>query len=219
MTRCMHPTLRIPSRRPAWRRGLPVVVLALVLGLLARPVMAQMTSLATSAPVLSGVAAWNVSRMDTSRVGTNWLSIIVTSGAVQHLATLQENKQNAFPAPVSITTQWSLTSLVSVIDVVGYFAAPSAALVNGTSTIPSSRLEGRMPTGRIPSFTAFTQQPVLGSGAAGGTLHLVRQPIVLNVNSQAQRTDQLELRLNLQGAATLQPGIYRGTLTLRAVAY
>lgn len=181
--------------------------------------MAQMTSLATSAPVLSGVAAWNVTAMDTSRVGTNWLSIIVTAGAVQHLASLQENKQNAFPAPVSVTTQWNLTSLVSVIDVVGYFASPSAALVNGTSVIPSSRLEGRMSTGRVPSFTPFSQQPVFGSGTPGGTLHLVRQPIVLAVNSRSQRTDQLDLRLNLQGAPTLSPGTYRGTLTLRAIAY
>lgn len=187
--------------------------------LVARPATAQMTSLATSAPVLSGVAAWNVSAMDTSRVGTNWLSIMVTAGAVQHLATLQENKVNAFPSPVSITTQWNLTSLVSVIDVVGYFASPSAALVNGTSVIPSSRLEGRMGSGRVPSFTPFSQQPVFGSGTAGGTLHLVRQAVVRGLNSAARRTDQLDLRLNLQGAATLAPGTYRGTLTLRAIAY
>lgn len=76
-----------------------------------------------------------------------------------------------------------------------------------------------MSTGRVPSFTPFAQQPVFGSGTAGGTLHLVRQAIVLGINSSSQRTDQLDLRLNLQGAPTLAPGTYRGTLTLRAIAY
>ncbi|MCC6318223.1 MAG: hypothetical protein IT361_11085 [Gemmatimonadaceae bacterium] len=180
---------------------------------------AQVASIASSAPILSGVAAWNVSTADTSRSGPNWLSIIVTSGAAQTMPAILDNSINPFPMPVSITTQWNLVSLVTLIDVVGYFAAPSSALVNGGAAIPSSRVEGRMVSGRVPTFTAFTQAPVFGSGSAGGTLHLVRQPVILGWNNRSQRTDQLDLRLNLAGAPALVPGTYTGTLTLRAVAY
>jgi hypothetical protein len=80
-------------------------------------------------------------------------------------------------------------------------------------------MKGRMTSGRVPEFTAFSQQPVSGAGAPGGTLHLFRQPIVALVNNQGSRTDNLELQLELHGVPHLASGTYRGTLTLRAVAY
>lgn len=206
----------------AWRRVLRPVMTAIVGGAAWWPVevQAQVTSLATSVPTLSSVAAWHV-RGDSGTVGVaaNVLTVLINSGAVQNIPALVDNRINAFPAPVSITTQWQLTSIVSLVDLVGYFAAPAAALSTGTSDIPSSRVQGRMVSGRVAGFTAFTQGPVGGSGTPGGTLHLFRQLIIAPVNGQAQRTDNLELQLDLRGLPNLASGTYRGTLNLRAIAY
>jgi hypothetical protein len=190
------------------------------LGLLwyVRPLTAQVANVATTAPTLSAVAAWNV-RADTVGTTANSISILINSGGVQTLPSLVDNRINLFPSPVSITTQWQITSIVSLVDLVGYFSAPAAALSTGTADIPSSRVEGRMTTGRVPSFTAFTQQPVSGNGTPGGTLLLFRQVIITPINGVGQRTDNLDLRLDLRGIPLLPSGTYRGTLTLRAVAY
>lgn len=192
----------------AWPLGLPTAA------------GAQVTSLASAVPTLSSVAAWNV-RADSGTVGTmaNSLTLLINSGAVQNIAALVDNSINAFPAPVSITTQWQLTTLVSLVDLIGYFTTPTAALSTGTASIPSSRVQGRMVSGRVPGFTAFTQAPVAGNGTPGGTLHLFRQLIIAPINGQAQRTDNLELQLDLRGLPTLAAGTYRGTLNLRAIAY
>lgn len=187
--------------------------------LLAASAGAQVTSIAASIPTLSSVAAWSV-RTDTAPgVAANSLTLLIGSGAVQNIPSLVDNRINTFPVPVSVTTQWQLSSIVTRIDLVGYFSAPTAAISNGSYNIPSSRLEGQMVTGRVPTYTPFTQQPVLGSGTPGGTLHLYRQIIILPANAQGQRTDVLTLRLNLQGLPKLPAGTYRGTLTLRAVSY
>lgn len=186
---------------------------------LARPAVAQVASIAASAPTLSSVAVWNVQADSTVGIAANSLTLLINSGSVQTIPSLLDNRINAFPLPVSITTQWQLSSLVTLVDLVGYFASPTTALANGAASIPSSRVEGRMVTGRVPAFTAFTQAPVGGLGTPGGTLHLFRQVIILPINGQGQRTDLLDLRLDLQGFPSLQPGTYRGTLTLRAISY
>jgi hypothetical protein len=179
---------------------------------------AQVPSIATSAPVLSGVATFNAPPSGGPTIQAS-LTLLVNSGAVQILPSLVDNRINPFPAPVSFTTQWQLSSILTLVDVVGYFAAPAAALTAGSAAIASSRIEGRVRTGRPRSFAPFTQPPLGGVGTSGGSLHLVRQFIIAPINGTGQRTDNLDLRLNLAGQPALTPGTYRGTLTLRAVAY
>jgi hypothetical protein len=193
--------------------------LALCLTLAASPAAAQVGSIALPAPVITPVAAWNAPASNAPVTLANSLTLLINSGSVQTIPSLVNNRINVFPQPVSITTQWQLSGLVSVIDLVGYFSAPSAALSNGSANIPSGRVEGRMPTGRVAGFTPFTQRAVAGVGTAGGTLHLFRQPIVIPTNGQSSRTDNLELQLDLRGTPNLPPGTYRGTITLRAIAY
>lgn len=207
-------------RRSAIERLLRLVVRCLACFAAAPVLGAQVTSIAASAPTLSAVAAWSV-HADSSSVGTqaNSLTLLINSGAVQNIPSLSDNRINTFPSPVSLTTQWQLSSIVTLVDLVGYFSAPTAALSTGSANIASSRVEGRMLSGRVRNFTAFTQGPVGGSGVPGGTLHLFRQIIIAPLNGTSQRTDNLDLRLDLRGHPPLASGIYRGTLTLRAIAY
>ncbi len=194
--------------------------MACCLFVMASRVEGQVSIIATAAPVLSPVAAWNPKAEPArSAALANALSVMINSGAIQTLTSLVNNRTNTFPSPVSITTQWQLSTLLSTVDLVGYFSTPSAALTTGASNLPSSRLKGRMVTGSVPEFRSFSEQPVMGAGTPGGTLHLFRQTIIAVVNGQGSRTDDLELQLDLHGLPKLASGTYRGTLTLRAVAY
>jgi hypothetical protein len=197
-----------------------VVVLVSLVSLGSDAAIAQVTSITTPPPVLSPVATW-AAVPPGGPVAQASLSILINSGAVQSIPALLDNRINSFPLPVSVTTQWQLspTPLLAQIDLVGYFAQPTAALTTGTTHIASSRVEGRMTSGRPANFTPFTQQPVAGNGTPGGTLHLFRQLIITPINGNGQRTDNLDLRLDLRGQPSLAAGVYRGTLTLRAVAY
>jgi len=182
---------------------------------------AQVTSVAASTPVLSPVGLWRSTARDEPVAQANSLTLIVNSGAAQAITSLVDNRINNFPSPVNITTEWELTTLISSVDLVGYFAAPSAALIDlpTGNTLPSSRVLGRMSSGRATAFTAFTQGSVNGVGTPGGSLHLFRQWVIGPLNGIDRRTDNLDLQLDLRGIPNLAPGTYRGTLTLRAVAY
>jgi hypothetical protein len=192
--------------------------MAILLAAPATSVVAQVGGLATSTPVLSAVAAWNV-KAAAAAAPPNSLTILINSGAVQSIPTITDNRINAFPTPVSITTQWDLSTIITFVDLVGYFSVPTMALSTGASHIPSTRVEGRVLTGRANTFTPFDGQPISGTGTPGGTLLLFRQLIISPFNGSASRTDNLELQLNLQGIPRLEPGVYRGTLTLRALTY
>ncbi len=205
-------------REEASRRASRFVVVAAAFITISQEVTAQVGGLATSTPVLSAVAAWNA-KAAAAAMPPNSLTLLINSGAVQTIPTITDNRVNSFPTPISITTQWQLTSVITWVDLVGYFSVPSSALSTAASHIPSSRVEGRVTTGRVASFTPFTGQPLSGTGTPGGTLHLFRQLIVAPLNGTDKRTDNLELQLNLRGIPKLQPGVYRGTLTLRALAY
>jgi len=211
--------MRLP---PFVRLRTPSVVTgALILGSLTAPaatVQAQVGSVAATAPILSPVAVWSAHRDAAPGALANSLTVLINSGASQTLASLVNNRINIFPTPVSITTQWQFSSIVTRVDLVGYFANPAAALSNGANRLGAGRMEGRMTSGSVPTFTPFTQQPVAGVGSPGGTLHLFSQPIA-PAGRQGSRTDQLELQLDLRGLPKLPAGTYRGTLTLRAVAY
>jgi hypothetical protein len=113
--------------------------------------------------------------------------------------------------PVSLTTAWNLTAGSSV-RLIGWFATPAQALVNGTSFIPSSKVEGRV---GATAYAPFTSAALGGVGVAGGSLQLYSQAVGAG-SFFGTRTDQLDLRLDLTGTTTLA-GDYLGTLNLQAI--
>lgn len=192
----------------------PILLLAV------SPVRAQVESIATVTPVLSPVGLWRTAAAGAgAAAGANTLTLRINSGAMQDIPFLTDNRLNSFPSPVSITTEWTLGATASTVDLVGYFPSASAALSGPAYDIASSRVNGRMITGRAVTFAPFDGREAGGVGTPGATLHLFRQPIVAQVNGIGTRTDDLELQLDLRGLPKLPSGTYRGTLTLRAVAY
>jgi hypothetical protein len=148
---------------------------------------------------------------------TSQLTITIGSGAVQSLPSLTDNAVNSFPTPVVITTSWDLNpGQTNTVNLMAYFTTPSQALSGGATQIPSSRVLGRMTTGLPVAFTALTQNAVGGIGTAGGSLRLFAQNIS-GPNKKANRTDNLDLQIDLVGFPTLAPGLYTGTLNLQAV--
>ncbi|HKT58791.1 MAG TPA: hypothetical protein VJQ46_02000 [Gemmatimonadales bacterium] len=132
--------------------------------------------------------------------------------ATATLASITDNSNaNAFNN-VGLTTAWNLTAGTSV-SLIGWFTTPASALVNGTAVIPSSNVEGGINGG---GWTAFTGGAVGGVGVAGGSLQLFSQAVAA-ANYFANRTDQLNLRLNLVGFPTTSAGTYSGTLNVQAV--
>lgn len=127
------------------------------------------------------------------------------------LASISDNSNANIFSAVSLTTDWNLTAGTSV-DLVGWFATPTDALVNGTAKIPSSRVEASVNSG---AFAAFSGAPVGGVGVAGGTLPLFSQSVAANLKNT--RTDNVDLRLNLVGFPTTTAGLYTGTLNVQAV--
>ncbi len=217
-------TRRSSVRREAERLALRVVVFASAFSgttaVLPRLALAQVGTIATSAPTLSPVGLWGTTGNSSGPAAqANTLTIRINAGATQIIGALRDNQINPFPAPVSVTTEWQLTNLISAVDLVGYFTSPAAALATTGATLPSSVVRGRMATGRVSVFTPFTQNALNGVGVPGGSLHLLRQFIIAPLNGSGQRTDNLELELDLRGRPKLPVGTYRGTLTLRAIAY
>jgi hypothetical protein len=117
---------------------------------------------------------------------------------------------NNFTA-VSLTTAWNLTAGSSV-RLIGWFATPAQALVNGTDFIPSSKVEGRL---GAAAYATFTGAALGGVGVAGGSLQLFNQAVGAG-SFLGSRTDQLDLRLDLTGTTTVA-GNYLGTLNLQAI--
>ena len=148
---------------------------------------------------------------------TSQLSVIVGSGAVQTIASLTDNAVNNFPTPVVITTSWDVNpGQTNTVNLMAYFTTPAQALVGPATQIPASRVLGQMTTGLPVAFTAITQNAVGGVGTAGGSLRLFAQNIT-GANKKTSRTDNLNLQINLTGFPTLAPGLYSGTLNLKAV--
>lgn len=127
------------------------------------------------------------------------------------LASITDNSTANNFTPVNVTTDWNLTGGTSV-NLVGWFGTPAQALANGTNYIPSSRVEGRV---GATAYAAFTGAALGTVGVAGGSLVLFSQAVSA-ANYQSNRTDQLDLRLDLTGATTVA-GSYTGTLNLQAI--
>lgn len=206
--------IRRRAARRSMRRLVPVLLLA------ATPLRAQVESIATVAPALSPVGIWRTTASEPGAGAlANSLTLRLNAGGTQTIPSLTDNRINAFSSPVNVTTEWQSATTISVVDLVGYFANPVAALSGPAYDIPSGRLLGRMLSGSAPSFSSFTGNAIAGVGTPGATLHLFRQSIIAPVNGVGQRTDDLELQLDLRGLPNLPAGTYSGTLTLRAVAY
>lgn len=135
---------------------------------------------------------------------------VTPNASTATLASITDNSAANNFTPVSLTTDWNLTGGSSV-RLIGWFATPAQALVNGTSFIPSSKVEGRV---NATAFAPFTGAAVGGLGVAGGSLQLFSQSVAGSF--AGTRTDQLDLRLNLVGTTTLA-GDYLGTLNVQAV--
>jgi hypothetical protein len=145
------------------------------------------------------------------------LTVSVTSGAAQTIASVTDNAINTFPSPVVIQTTWNvIPGQTNTVNLVAYFAVPAQALVAGATQIPSSRVLGRMLTGTPVAFTAITQGGIGPVGTAGGSLSLFSVNIN-GGNKNASRTDNLDLQLDLVGFPSLAAGSYTGVLNIRAV--
>jgi hypothetical protein len=155
----------------------------------------------------------SVANVQINATKSSLLTVAVNSGGTQTLASLTDGAANNFPTPVNITTTWDLNAGTSVV-LVGSFATPAQALASGANAIASSLVKGRMTTGAPTSFTAFTQNQVGSVGSAGGSLTLFTQsaaPLAGN------RSDNLDLQIDLTGQPNLVPGTYSGTLNLQAI--
>jgi hypothetical protein len=120
-------------------------------------------------------------------------------------------------APVVITTTWSGVSLLSSINLYGYFASATSAL-SGSSpviNIPSSCVLGQVTTGTPVSYTAFTGSGPFGG--AGASLQLYAQSSFLSLGGS--RTDNLNLEINIASLPQLPAATYTGTLILEAQAF
>jgi hypothetical protein len=121
-------------------------------------------------------------------------------------------------SPVAITTNWVLSASRTAVTLVGYFSSATAALTDGAATpdnIPASEVLGQVTTGTPTSFTAFTQTAPLDAAGAGLTLFT---QALTETNRTANRTDNLNLEINLAAQPHLPAGSYTGTLNIQAQA-
>ena len=147
-----------------------------------------------------------------SLTATKNATLTVTPNAsTATLGSITDNSNVNNFTPVSLTTDWNLTTGSSV-SLIGWFATPAQALVNGTDFIPSSKVEGRV---NAAGYAPFSSGAVSGVGVAGGSRQLFSQSVGAG-SYFGTRTDQLDLRLNLVGTTTMA-GDYTGTLNLQAV--
>jgi len=120
--------------------------------------------------------------------------------------------------PVAVTTTWILSGSRTSVTLVGYFASATAALSNAgppVVNIPTSEVLGQVTTGTPTTFTAFTQTAPLGPAGAGLTLFT---QAITGTNRAANRSDNLNLEINLTSQPQLPAGTYTGTLNLQAQA-
>ena len=122
---------------------------------------------------------------------------------------------NAGSVPVAVTVSWLVTPIRSSISVYGYFTNAAAGLAHSSAAnpvdIPSSRVEVSVNGG---GYVPFNQ--TVPFGAAGAGRRLAQQAVTL-LNLVGQRTDTLQLNINLSGY-TLPADTYTGSLRIRVQA-
>jgi hypothetical protein len=180
------------------------------------PALGLWIALAGSAAAQSGaVSPARVVGLSATKPGQ--LTVSLSAGLSRSIPSVADNAINTFTGTTTIVTQWNLNpGQTNTVNLIAYFSTPAQAMTGGAVQIPSSRVRGRMTTGLPTAFTTFTQNGVGAVGTAGGSLRLFSVNIS-GPNKNASRTDNLDLQLNLVGFPTLPPGIYSGTLNIRAV--
>lgn len=179
--------------------------------LLRKAVLAVLLVLAGSSPALAQVGLTSNAATVALTATKNATLTVTPNAATATLASITDGSNVNNFTPVSLTTSWNLTAGSSV-RLIGWFATPAQALVNGTDFIPSSKVEGRV---GATAYAPFTGAALGGVGVAGGSLQLFSQ--AAGAGSRfGSRTDQLDLRLDLTGTTTLA-GDYLGTLNLQAI--
>jgi hypothetical protein len=114
-------------------------------------------------------------------------------------------------ATVSITTRWTVTQLIGVVQLWAYFSTPTAALSDGAGdNIPSSSVSGSSNGGAFTPFTAT-------SPFAAGSSMRIFAALIFIANTNAARTDTLNLRIDTTGL-NLPAGTYSGVMHLQAQA-
>jgi hypothetical protein len=153
--------------------------------------------------------------LNASKKETLSLSGVTAAAALVSVAGIVDSSTANDFTPINVTTNWNLKTSTSV-TLVGYFADPAQALVNGADAITSAQVEGKLSTQPATSYAAFTSAPVGSAGVAGATLAFWNQA-VSGPTLKSNRTDVLNLRLNMTNAFAVA-GDYAGTLNLRAIA-
>lgn len=182
------------------------------------PLVATIVALlvvASSSPLRAQVSVLGAQGAVVAAAAVPSITLNVTGGA-QHVASLQDGEINDFPSPLGISVGWASAPWLSSLCIVSYFQNPASALSNGTASIPSSRIQGRLTTnGSASAWTSYTQSGCAGgSGSNGGSFKLT---YFLLLGGTDSGTGTLELRMDLRGQPDLAPGLYVGTLNLRAV--
>jgi hypothetical protein len=166
-------------------------------------------------------------RGGTARAQTSSASVNVNATAASNLyftslagnsqtITIGDNTLSVY-APITLGLAWDLSpSSTKDIYVVAYFMS-SAALVHqddATVSVASSNVElWTTATGTWQKFTAPMTTPVATPGPG---LQVFRTAVTAS-NRKSTASVTMNLRINLTGQ-TIAPGLYSGTLLVRAVA-
>jgi len=165
---------------------------------------------AAEAQVLSNIANVN---LNASAAQT--LTVAVTSGSTVNF-TLAQGAAAAGDVSSAISTTWNLNpGLTGAVTLFGYFNTPSSALTDGVYDIASTYVKGRMTTGSVASYTAFTQTNAVGP--ANGSLLLFTEAIT-GANKIKTRSDNLDLQVDLTASPTVPASTYTGVLRIQARA-
>lgn len=108
-------------------------------------------------------------------------------------------------APVTASLTWNLAATRTNVAFDAVFTNPSAALVNGASSIPAGKVLARIPGGTLSPCTA---------GANANRCH----GISASLPRTQPFTETIELAIDRTGL-TLTPGTYSGTLLFQAFAF
>ena len=182
---------------------------------LVRCALVAAVALAVSATTAPAQILSNIGNVNLNAVAAQELSVLISSGSTVNF-TLAQGAAAAGDVSPAVTTDWNLdAALTGAVTLYGYFNTPTAALTDGAYDIAATYVEGRMTTGAVPAFTAFTQtNPV---GPANGSLLLFTQNIVA-ANQLGTRTDNLDLQINLTTSPIVPASTYTGVLRIQARA-
>jgi len=157
----------------------------------------------------------NISNITLNATAAQAITVSVTSGSTVNF-TLAQGAAAAGDVSPAISTTWNLNpGLTGAVSLFGYFSTPSAALTDGVYDIAATYVKGRMTTGAVASYTAFTQTNAVGP--ANSSLLLFTENIT-GANKIKTRSDNLDLQVDLTSSATVPASTYAGTLHIQARA-